>query len=388
MAIQYIFCVNTGRSGSDYLAELLSKAERAISFHEGYPNMNGAPMQAFNNGDEQALRELMHVKLKEIRKRNKNGRKIYCETNHAFIKGWGYLVPEHIPQEQIGVIILHRDVESVVYDFVSDHKIPGTTEHTRNYMLIPGSTRNLTTPPEQTPPDDICRWYINETFLRGEQYRQMFPQITYFECNLEELNDYDFVSRMFAEFGLVPTPQLRDVVGVRVNTRHNYPKISLEELLAEPQYPSADALPPDERDALITAMIGYLQEHKADDIANVQPIYTNSIMYGIRQLAGYAQQELEKEFHYSLKFTETEDILWKELLWTTSPRDPAFIYYERSGPPGIYYRIDTNFTHSLKTAVRKLGLRGVFQALLLMLKGRWKQDPTHRVKNPWKANRT
>nr|VFJ78528.1 MAG: hypothetical protein BECKFW1821C_GA0114237_11882 [Candidatus Kentron sp. FW] len=383
MTIKYIFCINTGRSGSDYLTALLSKAKHTVSLHEGYPNMNGYPMQRFNNGDERALRELMPIKIKEIRKKNKNGRKIYCETNHAFIKGWGYLIPEYIPQDRIGVIILRRNTEKVVYDFISDHKIPGTTTHTRNYMLSPDDTRNLSKP-SRTSPDEICRWYIHETYFRGQQYRKMFPGITFFECDLEQLNDYGFVTRMFSTFGLVPTPELRNVVGVRVNTRHNYPEVPLDELLIAPKYPDADKLSPREQDRLIGAMIEYLREKKADEIANIQPIYTGSIMYGIRQLTGYAQTELEEVFHYSLKFTETEDILWLELLRALSPGDPAFVFYERFGPPGIHYRIDTNITHSLGTAFGKLGIRGVFQALLLMMKGKWKQDPTHRVKNPWK----
>ncbi|MCP4402533.1 MAG: hypothetical protein GY801_35160 [bacterium] len=85
--IKYLFSINPGKCGSDYLSGLLSGAENTVSFHEAFPFMNGYPMQAFNHGDERALRQLMPVKMKEIRKQSKNGRKIYCETNHASSEG-------------------------------------------------------------------------------------------------------------------------------------------------------------------------------------------------------------------------------------------------------------------------------------------------------------
>ncbi len=388
--IKYIFSINTGRCGSDYTAELFSRAKNTVSFHESYPLMNGAPMQGFNHGDEQALRRLMPVKLKQIRKKSQRGRKAYCETNHSFIKGWGYLIPEFIPQEEIGVLILHRNVEQVIYDFVRDHKIPGTTEHTRTFQLIPGSARNLSTPPAQATPYDLCHWYITETYLRAEQYRSMFPGIRYVECDVEQLNDYAFVVNMLTSFGLVPTPQLREVVGVRVNTRDNYPKRALEDLLDVSPYPSADSLDDRARDQLITAMIAYLREQKAGELANIQPDinYFNTMMYGIRRCVGYAQQELEEVFQYSLKFTETEDILWKELLWTIRPNDLVFFFYERSDPPGISYTTDANVIPSLTTAVQRLGVQAIFQKILLMLKKVPRHhDPTHRIHNPWKTDR-
>ncbi len=388
--IKYIFSINSGHSGSDYVSGLLSKAENTIGFHEGYPMMNGEPMQRFNHGDESALRHLMPVKLKQIRKQSRRGRKIYYETNHSFIKGWGYLIPEYIPQDEIGVLILRRDVEQVVYDSIRDHKIPGRSIHTRTFQLLPGSPRNLSAPPAPATPYDLCHWYINEIYLRAEQYRRMFPGIRYVECDLEELNDYANVVSMLASFGLVPTPQLREVVGVRLNTRDQYPKRPLEDLLAVSPYPSADSLPPEERDQLIRAMITYLREQKAGELAHITPDikHFNSMMYRLRRFVGYAQQELEEVFQSSLTFTDTEDILWLELLRTMRPNDIAFVIYERSGPPGLSYTLDTNVTPSLITAVRKLGVRQViFQIIVLMLKaGGWNHDSTHRTHNIWKAD--
>ena len=69
MSINYIFSINSGRSGSDYLTEIFSKTTNAFSMHEGFPIMNGKPMQAFNQGEDTALHQLMPVKLQQINSR-------------------------------------------------------------------------------------------------------------------------------------------------------------------------------------------------------------------------------------------------------------------------------------------------------------------------------
>lgn len=78
MTIKYIFSINAGRSGSDYLTELLSKAENTASVHEGLPTMIGSPMQEFNEGNEAALRALMTIKMKQIRNKGRRGKRIYA----------------------------------------------------------------------------------------------------------------------------------------------------------------------------------------------------------------------------------------------------------------------------------------------------------------------
>jgi len=73
--------------------------------------MNGSPMQKFNAGDDSELRELP-LKMRESERRVRMVVKSIAETNHSFIKGWGYLIPDaYVPQEEIEVIILRRDVD-------------------------------------------------------------------------------------------------------------------------------------------------------------------------------------------------------------------------------------------------------------------------------------
>ena len=95
MTIRYLFCITPGRSGSDYLAGLLAHARNTVSVHEGVPVMNGRPMRRFNDGDDRELRALLPAKLRAIRRRARPGH-VYCETNHSFVKGWGYLLPDAV----------------------------------------------------------------------------------------------------------------------------------------------------------------------------------------------------------------------------------------------------------------------------------------------------
>jgi hypothetical protein len=213
MGIRYLFCINTGRSGSDYLTELFAQAENAVSLHEALPIMNGVPMQRYNEGDESALRALMPVKLAEIRKKASNGHKIYCETNHSFVKGWGWLVPEVVPQEQIGVIVLRRAPEQVIHSHLRVRNVPGTTSWSRTWVLTPGAARDHCSAPDRDDHYGLCRWYVEEIERRAQAYKSRFPEITYLECDLEQLNDRRFVGEIFERFGLVPSPRLDETVG-------------------------------------------------------------------------------------------------------------------------------------------------------------------------------
>jgi hypothetical protein len=381
MSIKYIFCINSGRCGSDYLTELLSQARNTVSIHEGTPIMNGEPMQKFNDGDDSELCELLPLKIREIKKKSKNGHKIYCETNHSFIKGWGYLIPDlYIPQEEIGVIILRRDIDKTAYSLLRVHEVPGVSEWSRTWYLTPNIQRNLSKPAKNANLYELCKWYIEETYLRAQEYKQIFPKIRYLECDLEQLNEYDFVVQMFEYFGLVATPELTNAVGNVINKRNEWPRLSLEELMQTPKYPCVDNLTSQERDELVTKIINYLQEHKFDEISQAQPDYAmgGTLIGDLTKIVTYNERELEEVFKYSLMFTETESILIWEFLRTINPNDLLLFACERSPSPGIRYKFNFNGVFSIKIMLQQYGLRGVFIIIWMIMKGVWNRDLSHR----------
>ena len=379
--LHYIFSINAGRSGSDYLAELLSLAANTVSIHEGFPLMNGAPMRQFNNGDPSALSALMPSKLKEIQKGRKHQKTIYCETNHSFIKGWGYLIPdEHIPQEDIGIVILRREPEKIAYSLLRCHDVPGRSEWTRTWYLEPEARHNLSRPSAEANVYELCRWYVDEISLRAEDYKTKFPRIHYFDCDLEQLNNGDFVLEMFEAFGLVPTPGLKSACGKVLNPRDEWPRLPLQELLSPSRYPSADHLPPRERDNLVQKMVRYLHEAKAAEIAAATPDYAmgGTLVSATTRIAAHSEMELEERFHYALKFTETEYVLFVEFLRSLAPKDLMFVSFDRKAEPGIAYTYDFNISPGVGIMIRKLGISGLFKAIRLIFRGLWGKDYSHR----------
>lgn len=380
MSVRYLFCINTGRSGSDYLTEVLAQAHNTVSLHEALPIMNGAPMQRFNEGDEAALRALMPLKLAEIRKKSRNGRKVYCETNHSFIKGWGYLIPEAIPQEEIGVIVLRRPAEQVIHSHLRVRNVPGTTRWSRTWVLTPGAARDRR-PPDRNDHYALCRWYVEEVEQRAQAYRDRFPDIDYLECDLEELNDRHFVGEMFDRFGLVPSPGLDDAVGRPLNARAEWPPASLEELLAPPSRPPADGLPAPQRDRLVAEMVAYLRARKRRELRAMTPDLAmgGSLYADTTSIAARAERELEEAFDVSLRFTDTEMVLAHELLHSVAPRDLILTAIRRTAPPGLSYTYDFNSVLTPGLILRRLGVRGLLGVGRLMLRRRWGEDYSHRA---------
>jgi len=381
MGIRYLFCINTGRSGSDYLTELLAQAENAVSLHEALPIMNGIPMQRFNEGDESALRALMPVKLAEIRKKASNGRKVYCETNHSFIKGWGWLVPEVVPQEEIGVIVLRRSPEQVIHSHLRVRNVPGTTSWSRTWVLTPGAARDHCSAPDRDDHYGLCRWYVEEIERRAQAYKSRFPDVTYLDCDLEQLNDRRFVGEMFDRFGLVPSPRLDETVGKPLNARSEWPSASLEELLAPPSRPSADDLLAPERDRIVAQVVDHLRTRKRGELRAMtpDPAMGGSFYADATSIVARAERELEDAFDVSLRFTDTEMALTHELLHSVAPRDLILTAIRRSPPPGLSYAYDFNSVLTPGFVARHLGVRGLLRVGGLMLRGRWGEDYSHRA---------
>lgn len=380
--MRYLFCITPGRSGSDYLAEILGHAEGTVALHEAFPMMNGRPMQRFNDGDEAALSALMPLKWKEIEKAR--GTNIYCETNHTFIKGWGWLVPDvYADQTEIGVLVLRREPEKNVYSLLRLRDVPGTGELANTWYLKPDAARNLTHPSAAADPYELCQWYVQEIEHRSEQYRKTFPAIRYFDCTLEQLNQYDFVCEMLGSLGLRPQPTLREVVGRSRNRRTEWPRLSVEELFESLELPSADDLPGGERDRLLRAMIDWLRKHRAEELRSLRPNQKlfGTIGFAANACVANAERELEKAFQVRLRFTEFERILIAELVHALKPHDFCFLVARRKTEPHLHYLYDFNFVLSLSTVYRRLGLGGVARAVWHKLRGGWRRDPSHHVQS-------
>ena len=256
MTVRYIFSVSTGRAGSNYLCELFRHVEGCVAEHEPEPKLHADPMRAFLAGDAAPLEARMADKVASI-ERIRGDARVYVETNHTFIKGFGWLLPGRIPEDEIGVVVLHRDPAKIrasmhrvlctpflpagdqwmITPLAKPHHVPLPREFSfpmlrfHAYRLAsrtfarPGVVRRLTRgkrtvlPAIQRYEEALIDWYIAETAARWTAYKARFPRVTSFECDVESLNTAEGVAAMLAPFGLVAKPSIAGVLGQPTNTK-------------------------------------------------------------------------------------------------------------------------------------------------------------------------
>jgi hypothetical protein len=252
--IGYIFSINTGRSGSDYLARAFTHVHGCRSFHEPKPIGNENAMRQFLRGHDKPIRQLTEKKLEEIRN-NKGGGEVYVETNHCFIKGFGWFITQHIPEEQIGVIILKREKSKIADSLLSIGCSP-LVRRGMNWVITPSIDRPLVAPPRRLisykgtyylarfikiaffnplrkfvsnnirDPEwltayelECLAWYVDETHSRARVFQELHPRITYYEVCIEDLNSLENFNAMLNHFDLKAKESLGAVIGNPTNVR-------------------------------------------------------------------------------------------------------------------------------------------------------------------------
>lgn len=261
----YIFSINTGRSGSDYLKDIFNHVSGCRSVHEPNPIGNGRVMRNFSQGYLEPMRKCSQEKV-EVIKEQKLGCQVYVETNHCFIKEFGWFVPQYIPEASIGVIILKRDKIRVAQSLLRIGCSP-LVPLGRDWISTPDMRDPLVTPPRrifspkatyqcvrfvrfflrgsralirkifrQNLPYpkwlinyelDCLKWYVEETYEKAEVFRKRYPGIKYFEVDIEDLNSFERVQEMLSYFGCSCKESLIDIVGNPTN-------------LKRPKYESSD----------------------------------------------------------------------------------------------------------------------------------------------------
>jgi len=257
--IQYIFCVSTGRSGSNYLKKIFDHVSGCQAFHEPDPTGNGQVMHRYSRGDLESMRKFTQKKAEVIRGL-KGTHEVYAETNHCFIKGFGWFIPLFIPEEEIGVIILNREKSKIVESHVRIGATP-LNRLGRDWISTPDMKDPLVTPPkalispkatyqcalfvkfllrcinyflrkmhrsELQKPRWMIRyerkcleWYVDETSAKAKALMLRYPNITYFEAEVEDLNSLESIQQMLACFGCTGKEALINIVGKPTNTKRS-----------------------------------------------------------------------------------------------------------------------------------------------------------------------
>jgi hypothetical protein len=225
MTQRLIFCINSGRSGSEYLAHLLDTAAHTDGVHENRPSMHGyyleptlrAPMSEsfeFRRDKERAIRQHMAQRPDGY---------VYAETNHMFIKTFYDVVMECLaPSFDVRVVLLRRKLPSVLRSFVSLGLFTPTCEDTPKWMPGTETYNAVFKPPHRdAPPDQIDRilGYLIDTEARAQQFIASYPSCPVVEANLEDVITEAGALSLFASLELEPTEATRSMVGAKVNAR-------------------------------------------------------------------------------------------------------------------------------------------------------------------------
>jgi len=179
--------------------------------------------------------------------------KIYAETNHTFIKGFGWIIPSYLPEKEIGIIMLKRDRKTIISSLKRIQCTPLTIFGLKwllnpwmmnqsnvlpfiNRILYPfyllinsflisklnKNTFNVRIPSHvKTYEEMLLNWYVDETYSMKEKYQKVYPKIKIFETCLEQLNYTQEFINMFDFFGIeyMPKKTIFEKIGKKTNLK-------------------------------------------------------------------------------------------------------------------------------------------------------------------------
>lgn len=198
----YVFVLTTGRSGSAALSNLLENINSINSYHEPYPIMN----------NRYRLPKIIlkfwypflfyFVKYPTILKSHKDGKSVYVETNHLFLKTFSQYAIRFLGKK-IKLIHLVREPYKVAKSMYDIHTIPGDY-HSSIWYLDPYSRDNLLSYRKikkrlnkdyLSQYEDFfkCLWYWYEMEKRAEVLIKRNRNIDLVKINTSELNNSDLL---------------------------------------------------------------------------------------------------------------------------------------------------------------------------------------------------
>ena len=220
---RYIFSINSGRSGSHYLADLLATAPEVASYHETDPKMIGDVLRSIERhpyADSYHARRYKAAACRDLLD-VQTGKTVYAETSHMFIKTFFDVVMAELTA--VGVVLLRRELAQVLKSFIElgmytdrnpywPHWMPGAEAHTRA-IDPPAPDASLTTT-ERT----IA--YLIDNEARAQRFLQNYPAANVYEARLEALgNNREEMLRLFDWAGITATDASHEMIGKRVNQR-------------------------------------------------------------------------------------------------------------------------------------------------------------------------
>ena len=188
--IDVIFCVNSGRVGSKYLARLVDTTIEAHGLHEPDPVMGGPFLGMVTASPEEDSFSERLVKCRAIEDwMHRNGTKpIYCETNHLFVVTFHDVAAATFPRMR--VIYLRRALPLVVKSFVELGYMSSLDPGSPDSMISPNAvTAAIPAVAQDAELDhvDLVIAHLIDMEARGVRFRAAHPEIPAVDARLEEI---------------------------------------------------------------------------------------------------------------------------------------------------------------------------------------------------------
>lgn len=222
--IRYVFCINSGRAGSEYLATLLGTAPTAYSYHEPEPQMIGSYLHSIaRNGLKKTFTD-RRIKSKAIIKIASQlpDQSVYIETNHMFIKTFYDVILHDL--KNIQVIHLQRDLLQTLKSFVQLCYFSDQNSAWPDWMISPNAkTAKIKAIDDDNNLDyiDLSIAYLIDIEARANEFHKNYPHIPFHKTNINDLNDTGKTKELFSKLGLKFTSKSEEVIGGKINQRAN-----------------------------------------------------------------------------------------------------------------------------------------------------------------------
>ena len=218
-----IFCINSGRVGSEYLAKLMDSGSNCIGLHEPEPQMINLFTRMVDIFPYDRTRKLRRKKAISVNKSVAGMNEqvdIYVETSNMFIKTFCDVIMDEI--DNVEVIFLRRKLVQVVKSFVDLGYFLPEKKKAKRWLTYPnGKTAAIESigPKKDLDQYDLVIAYLIDIEARGLRFINDYPQSRVYNVNVEQLNDHVYVERLFREIGIGITAETYQLLGQRCNIR-------------------------------------------------------------------------------------------------------------------------------------------------------------------------
>jgi hypothetical protein len=217
----FIFCINTGRAGSDYLAKLLGSANNVLAQHEPDPKMIGHILQLVTSDTYENTYLERFFKVEAIENALKaSGKNVYIETSHMFIKTFFDLVANEF--RNVNVIFLNRSLVDTLQSFCELGYFTNFNDIWPDWMISPYAKTaaiECAIPEEEQDSIGLAISYLIDIHARALRFKRNYTHIPVIEIELGKLNNIENVIDLFDRLNIKPTEATRLLVGQKQNAR-------------------------------------------------------------------------------------------------------------------------------------------------------------------------